>query len=98
MTHSALSIRSCGISSGISMISFITVPLSSSLSASFLSAWENSGGAIIASAIRQELIRLIKFHLAEIYWADSMIGRLRSVRNLQFEGADCDAAFDCPGH
>src|SRR5208282_3008246 len=89
MTHSALSMRSCGMSSGISMISFITVPLFSSRSASFLSSWENSAGAIIAMAIRQELILLIKFHLAEIYWAKLMIGCSWFERNLQFVWADC---------
>jgi hypothetical protein len=39
------------------------VPQFSSRSASFLSDTENKGGAIIASAIKQEAIRLIKVHL-----------------------------------
>jgi hypothetical protein len=40
-------------------------------------------------AIRQELILLIKFHLAEIYWAKLMIGCSWFERNLQFVLADC---------
>src|SRR5260370_15333032 len=59
MTHSALSSRSVGMSSGISRISLRTVPQLSRRSASFWSSAAESGRAAIANAITQEIILLI---------------------------------------
>src|SRR5580704_13794165 len=59
MTHSALSIRSCGMSSGISMTSLTTMPQFSRRAASFLSICADSGRAISARAVRQDIIRFI---------------------------------------
>src|SRR5215469_4869074 len=65
MTHSALSSRSCGMSSGMSRISFNTVPQFCKRAASFLSMAANSGKVIIASASRGHSIRLIMLHLVD---------------------------------
>src|SRR5258707_2102394 len=56
MTHSALSRRSCGMSSGISRISFRTVPQFCRRSTSFLSFAE-SGPPMMASAASRDNIR-----------------------------------------
>src|ERR1700704_3826291 len=63
MMHSALSIRSCGISSGMSMTSLSTIPQFSSRSVSFLSLAAESGRATRANAIRQDSICLITIYL-----------------------------------
>src|SRR5437899_9989072 len=63
MMHSALSTRSGGISSGMSITSLMTVPQFSSRSVSFLSLAAESGRVTRASAIRQDSICLITIHL-----------------------------------
>src|SRR5258708_32665638 len=83
MTHSALSSRSVGMSSGISRISLRTVPQLSRRSASFCSTAAESGRATIANATRVEIVRLITVHLVVVFWARAIIERPRAGRNLK---------------
>src|SRR5258708_27445893 len=82
MTHSALSSRSVGMSSGISRISLRTVPQLSRRSASFWSSAAESGRATIANAITQEIILLITVHLVVVFWARAIIECPQAGRNL----------------
>src|SRR5205809_4175671 len=68
MTHSALSSKSVGISSGMSRISFRTVPQLSSRSASFFESAVR-GKATREDAIRKEIIRFNTIHLVVVFWA-----------------------------
>src|ERR1700737_1664665 len=82
MTHSVLSIRSCGMSSGMSIISLRTVPQFSNRSVSFLSSFAERGRVTIATAIREEIIRLVTVHLVVIFWATAIIECPQAGRNL----------------
>src|SRR5216684_3138647 len=83
MTHSALSSRSEGMSSGISRISLRTVPQLSRRSASFCSSAAERGRATIAKDIRVDIIRLITVHLVVVFWARAIIERREAGRNLR---------------
>ena len=82
ITHSALSKRSVGMLSGISRISFRTVPQLSRRSASFWSSAAESGKATRANATTVEIIRLITVHLVVGFWARAIIECSRARRNL----------------
>src|SRR5712691_6308500 len=73
MMHSALSIRSSGMLSGISMISLSTDPQFSRRSVSLISFAAETGRAINASASREENIRLITVHLFISYLGQIII-------------------------
>src|SRR5712664_1163082 len=82
MTHSALSSRSCGMSSGMSIISLRTVPQFSTRSVSFVSSFAARGRVTIATAIRVEIIRLLTVHLFVVFWASAIIECPQPGRNL----------------
>src|SRR5438445_8899661 len=73
MTHSALSSKSGGMSSGMSRISLRTVPQLSRRSVSFLSSFAERGRATRAHDISNEINRLSTNHLDVVFWAKSII-------------------------
>src|SRR5216684_9262973 len=79
--HSALSIRSSGMLSGISITSLTIIPQFSRRSVSFLSLAAKSGSAASANAIREEIIRLITVHLVVVFWARAIIECPQAGRN-----------------
>src|SRR6202030_1576448 len=79
--HSALSIRSSGMLLGISITSLTIIPQFSRRSVSFLSPAAKSGSATSASAIREEMIRLITVHLVVGFRARAIIECPHAGRN-----------------
>src|SRR5260370_3493994 len=79
--HSALSIRSSGMLSGISITSLTIIPQFSRRSVSFLSPAAKSGSATSASAIREELFLLITVHLVVVFRARAIIECPQAGRN-----------------
>src|ERR1700687_1345549 len=79
--HSALSIRSSGMLSGISITSLRIIPQFSSRSVSFLSPAAKSGSATSASAIREEMILFITVHLVVVFRARAIIEGPHARRN-----------------
>src|SRR5467141_4972310 len=90
MMHSALLIRSSGMLSGISITSLTIIPQFSRRSVSFLSLAAKSGSATSASAIREEIIRLITVHLVVVFWARAIIECPQAGRNLRRNRRFCE--------
>src|SRR5260370_39654275 len=85
MTHSALSSRSGGMSSGMFRISFRTVPQLSRRSVSFLSSFAERGRATRAHVTRDETNRLSTKHLVVVFWAGAIIECPGAPRNHGLE-------------
>src|SRR6266478_6155249 len=83
MMHSALLIRSSGMLSGISITSLTISPQFSRRPVSFLSPEAKSGSATSASAVREEIIRLITVHLVVVFWARAILECPQAGRNLR---------------